>query len=191
MSQETDNIRSFGDGNVYRAPVGTDFPASADTEVDLDDWSDLGLISEDGPQFSFDKEKKDKYAWQSMDPVRTMITKVPKAIKVGLMQTDLQALVTALGGGTVTEDPPGNFTYEPPEASEVDECALMVEGRDGDLVYRFCYRRVQNLGKIEFPWQREDTVTYDAEFQVLQPSGGEKPFFVQSNDDALADLVGS
>lgn len=191
MPTEPEELRVMGDGNVYRAPVGTPFPETWDEEIDLDEWTDLGYVTEEGPRFVFARETKDKFAWQSMDPIRTIVTKLPKSVKFALEQTNFTNLRTALGGGEVTETEEGNFHYEPPEPSDVDEFALIIEGRDGDLVYRVMYRRAQNLGNIEFAFVREDTVDYEIEVKILQPSGGEKPFLIQTNDDALAELLAS
>lgn len=181
MSLESSEVRVFGEGHVYTGAVGTAFPANIGTTIDSTLWLDLGYLSTDGPKFSFGRETKDIEVWQSFDPVRTIVTKVPKTAKFTLMQTNLHTLELALGGGTVTEQVSGKYKYTPPSSGDVDERAIIIEGVDDIYTYRFCFSRGQVASAVEFSFVREDAVKYDIEMKFLQPDTG-NAYEIYTND---------
>lgn len=189
MALDSADIRVIGTGGVYVAPVGTAFPAfTADLSAD-EDFIDLGYLTEDGINFSFGREVNDIYAFQSNDPVRTVQTRQPKTVGFTLMQTGREQFNLALGGGTWTVTgvaPDEVYTYTPPDASDVDERAMIVEIIDGDLKYRWEYERTLNKEGVEFTAVRQDAVTFPIVMSVLTPADGAVPFVFRTNDDASA-----
>jgi hypothetical protein len=186
MANDSTEVRVYGDGGVYVADVGTEFPASISEAIDLDDWTNLGFLTEEGPRFSFGRETTDLLAWQSMDPIRVLTTAAPKTIAFDLMQSNRHTLEMALGGGTITEPSPGEFEFEPADPSDIYERALIVEMVDGAFTYRFCYRKVTQDGAVEFAGVRTDSTNFAVTMKVLAADAGEKPYLVQSDDEALA-----
>jgi hypothetical protein len=183
---DPDEVRVAGSGHVYVAPVGTAFPTSISDPVDTDDWAELGYVTEEGARFSFGRETNDIPAWQSPHPVRVVPTGTPTEVAFDLEQWNTDTIALALGGGTVTEPVAGEFEYEPPAESFIDERALIVEMIDGDVNYRYCFRRAINTGAVEFSFVRADAVTFPITMKVLAAEGDDKPYFVQSDDPALA-----
>lgn len=181
MAEESSEVRVFGDGAVYVGAVGTAFPANIGVAIDDADWLNLGYISEEGPRFSFGRETKDIFVWQSFDPVRSIVTKVPKSAKFDLMQTNLHTVKLALGGGTITNQGGDMFKYTPPTSGDIDERAVIVEGIDGDYTYRFCFARGQIQSAVEFSFVREDNVKFPIDMKFLQPDSG-NPFEIYTND---------
>lgn len=178
-----------GTGAIYRAPVGTDFPASISDAVDEAAWFDLGYASEEGAKFSFARESNKLGAWQSFDPIRTIVTSVPKSIATELLQWNGETLKTALGGGTITEPETGEFEFEPADPGDVDEFALIVEGTDGDKHYRFCYRKSAVEDPVEFDFVRSDAAKLPVKFTVLAADGDAKPYLIQTDDPAFAEFA--
>lgn len=184
MANESDEVRAYGDGSLYVAPVGTAFPADAEEAI-TGDWTQLGFVTDDGVVPEFGQETTDVPAWQSADPVRILLTKKPKKIDFSLLQVNLDTLSLALGGGEVTAAGDG-WKFEPADESFLDQRALILEGIDGDLVYRICYRKAQKEGAVTFPLSRTKASEFKISMRILAPGGGLKPFFILTNDPAFA-----
>jgi len=181
MAFESEEVRAFGTGHVYVADVGTAMPADIGATIPTS-WIDLGYTDEQGPRFNFGRTVNEVPAWQSYDPVRVLITAVPKTVAFDLLQTNKHTLQLALGGGDVTEGAPFEFSYEPPDESFVDERALIITGEDGDYTYRFCFHKVLNQSGVEFPFVRGAPTKLAIEVKVLAAGGGNKPYFIQTDD---------
>lgn len=189
MAFESEEVRAFGTGHVYVADVGTAMPADIGEAISSS-WVDLGYTDEQGPRFSFGRTVNEVPAWQSYDPVRVLIAAVPKTVAFDLLQINQHTLKLALGGGDVTEGSPGEYTYDPPDESFVDERALIITGEDGDYEYRFCFYKVLNQSGVEFPFVRGNPTKLAIEVKVLAAGGGLKPYLIQT-DDPNVSLAGS
>lgn len=190
MSLEGSEVRVAGTGHVYVAPVGTPFPADITvTPSFAAGWRELGYCTEDGARFSFGRDVNSIPAWQSFDPVRKVISALPKTVAFDLLQFNHFTWELALGGGTFTEPSPDKFEYEPPDESFVDERALIVQMSDGDLDYRVCYRRALNENGVDFAFVRADAVTLPITMGIMAADDGAKPFKIQTNDPNFGDLV--
>ena len=185
MALETTEVRAFGSGHVYVSDsnVTPNFPASISTPISrAAGWIDLGYATEEGVKFTFGRDVVEKFAWQSHHPVRVLVDKVPTMAAFSCMQWNRYTAALALGGGTVTEGSPGEYKYEPPDESYVDERALLIEAVDGDYTYRFVYRKTMNQSAVEFSTVRSDTTALLIELKVLAPSGTDKAWFMQTDD---------
>lgn len=170
-----------GTGKIWVGAVGAAEPAGIATTPGAG-WTELGYVSPDGVQFSFDRTVSDIFGWQSRDPLRTIITEEPKTISFSLMQIHEDTWKYAMGGGAVTSDGAAAFIYTPPAAGAVDERALMVEFTDGAKDYRIIYRRTMVNGAVTFSTVREDATVLPIEVRVLAPSAGTAAWVMQTND---------
>lgn len=189
MSLETSEIVVGSFGHVYRAPLGTSFPTNIGTAVNDVNWVELGYLTEEGVRFNFGREVNEFMGWQSYDPLRVLITSVPKEISFDFAQFNANTLMTALGGGSLSESPANNFQYEPPEESYLDQFQLIVAWEDGTLDYRMCFRKVQNMGGVEFALTRDTPIILPVTVKVLAADAGAKPFFLQTTDSNVGDFV--
>lgn len=73
MTLTAANVDAYGTGAVYRAPVGTALPTSADDLINVA-FEDHGYISQDGVAETIDEQTTDVYAWQNVDLVRKLQT---------------------------------------------------------------------------------------------------------------------
>lgn len=189
MSLEADEVAVGATGNIWRGAVGTAFPANISAAVNETLWTDLGYTTEDGCQFTFGREVNPVNAWQSYDPIRLINARIPKSMKHDFLQFNQNTWATAMGGGTWSGTDP-NFEYQPPDESDVDIFAEIIEFRDGDYTYRFCFYRVQNQSGVEFSTTRDNPVTLPVEVVVLSSGqSGVKPFIFQTNDPNLGDVT--
>ena len=188
MSLDAGDIRVAGTAHIFFGALLTPFPAF-DEPPDPTDWDELGYVTTDGVTLGFSREVTEIYAMQSLEPVRVIATKVPKTVGFSMMQEGRSQLILALGGGTFTESgvaPDVVYKFEPPDASVIDERAMIVQMLDGTNEYRWYYKRTQNREGVEHKYVREDAATFPVSMQVLAPTDESKPFYMETNDPAFA-----
>lgn len=186
MPIDSTQVRSFGSGRLWAAPLATALPTAFDS-VPNAAFIDLGYIDEAGPRFSFGRETNEVMVWQSYDPVRVINTRIPKEVTAKLMQTNPVVTALAMGGGDV--DLPvaldtDNARYTLPDEEDVDERALIVDGYDGTIIHRWVFPRVQNLNGVEFAFVRSDATGYELKFKAL--SHATKPFLLTNDASFVA-----
>lgn len=186
MALDSGDIRVAGMAHIYLAPLGTAFPA---WEVPpADPWVELGYVTTDGITATYGREVTEIYAMQAADPVRVISTRTPKTIAFAMMQQGRDQLILALGGGSYALEALETdvFRYTPPDASVIDERAMLLEMIDGTNIYRWEYKRVQNREGVEQTLVREDATTFPVSMQILVPTDGSAPFNMITNDPAYA-----
>jgi hypothetical protein len=164
MALEPTHVVVAGTGAAYVAPEGTALPT--DLTPPLATFEDIGYIDEDGVQFTFSREQEDINAWQSAEPVRVLVTSEPKTIAYNLLEFDRESILLAFRGGSISGVSPP-YTYTPPDAGVSDVRAMVIDGKDGALTFRFCFPRVSLSGDVAFQLVRTDAVKPTLEFSVL------------------------
>lgn len=164
MTLDAANVIVAGTGAVNVAPEGTALPVVLTPLATP--WVDVGYVSEDGAQFTFDRTQEEVNAWQSSTPVRVLVTTEPIAIAFELLQFDRETVVLAFRGGTFT-GAAAPYTYEPPDAGASDVRALVVDAIDGAYTFRFCFPRVSLSEAVDFALVRSDAVRLPLTFAVL------------------------
>ena len=160
---EAANVVVAGTGAVYVAPEGTTLPVDLATPAAA--FVNVGYISEDGATFTVSRDQEDIMAWQSVEPVRVLVTAEPKTIAFELLEFDEESLILAFRGGTIA----GTTikTYTPPDPGTQDVRAMVVDGIDGASTFRFVFPRVQLTGDVEWALVRSDAIRLPLEFSVL------------------------
>jgi hypothetical protein len=189
MAFDAGDIRVAGVANIYLAPLGTAFPAWETPPADP--WMDLGYVTPDGITANYGREVTEIYAMQSADPVRIISTRMPKTIAFSMMQQGRDQLILAMGGGTYATEAALTdvFRYTPPDASVIDERAMLVEMVDGAFTYRWEYKRVMNREGVEEKLLREDSVNFPVTMAILIPADNSAPFNMITNDPAYDPAV--
>lgn len=192
MALTASEVRSFGFGHVYAAPVGSTEPVEIDDAVDTNVWTELGHGSDAGPRFSFGKARTPVSSWQSFpNAVRNLKGAAATTVSYDLLQWNAETIAYALGdSGSWTDSGGGLYTYEPGDPGDVDERAIIVEATDGDCNYRFIFRRTENQANVDFAWTGSALAPLPVVATLLVPDGDEKSYVIQSDDPALA-AVGS
>lgn len=189
MSLEASEVRVAGTGHIWRAPVGTAFPANISTVVDETLYTELGYTSVDGVKFSFGRDVAEVDAWQSRDALRIITKATPRTVEAKFLQMNENTWNTAMGGGTWTTPTPGNYLYQPPAADYEDVFTYIVESHDGALKYRWCFRNVQNISGVDVELKRTDATMLPIVVKVLAADGGLPPYDFQTNDANLGDYA--
>lgn len=171
-------------GEVYAAPLGTALPTTTVGALNAA-FVGLGYTTEDGVSFSVNRTTEDINAWQSFDPIRTLMTSREVQASFGLQQWNEDTVPLAFGGGTVSGTSP-NFKYEPPDPEAgVDERALIIDTVDGTVHTRIIFPRGLVVEAVETQFQRGATAVLPITFKALKPDG-RKLFTIYSDAPGFA-----
>jgi hypothetical protein len=154
-----------GNGHIGTAPEDTPMP-TADL---VDPWIDHGYATEDAVEFTFGKTTDTLKGWQSFDTLRMITTEAPKSVKFTLMQSNVENLLLALGGGTYDELT-GEFT--PADASQLDVRALFIVAHDGQEDWSFWAPRVLLSDNVVIPWKKTAAAEMPLTFSIQAASSG-------------------
>lgn len=190
MAKNAQNVRVALTGSVWYEPnlnaaILTDLsgPPTATAE-------DLGFTTADGVTFKIAKETTDIGGWQTMNPLRRLVTSEPRSASFTLRQLDRTTWLRSMGG-TITELVAGNpatYRWEPNDG-QVVEGMLFIDFVDGSITYRFGFRRAAQSAEVEFSLVRGDAVNVPNEWTALAPTAG-KAFHLDTNDPAFAPTSG-
>lgn len=181
--QDATKVRVALTGHIWVGDESLTIPP--DVETDPTGADDLGYTSEDGVTFTIGREVEDIPGWQSMEPLRRIVTAEPKTAAFTLRQTERATILNSLGG-TITETVAGSglFRWEPDEGN-IPVKVLLIDFIDGDVKYRFGFRRAQQLGEIETNFVRNAAVDWPNEWSCLAGPAGLKAWFIDTNDPAF------
>lgn len=194
LIRDPDETTVGADGYVAIASLTDTMPTDIadcipdeDLAVDLPaGFVDLGLLTDSGPKASFGRTVKDIPAWQSFDPVRSLVTAIPKQIEFDLEQWNDDNLSLGLGGTVITDTATG-VMLEPEDDSFLNYKRLVIYAEDGGKHYAFCFRRTQNVKELTFPFGREDISALPIGMKVLKaPAGEGKAWYMLTDDPAFA-----
>lgn len=178
--QDVTKVRVALTGKVWVADLGATVPADINAAPNAS-WTDLGYTTEDGITFSLEQQTQDIPGWQSLEPLRIIVTAEPKSFAFTLRQLE-KATWTTTFGGSVTGSA-GNWTWSPPSPGVQTQKMYLLEFEDGSLDYRFIYRNCQQQGAREMVFNRSDAVNLPLEYRVLAASPN--AWALQTNDNAF------
>lgn len=131
------NVRAWGTGKVFVAPLGTTMPTDITTALAVA-WKDLGILDQDaGAEWDASEDASDYFGW-GVGRVRTLYSKYKRSLKVTAAETNATVIAllnpshgatTALGVTTFAEKAP---THVPK--------AFVVEETDGTITRRRCIK---------------------------------------------------
>lgn len=177
------NILVGAGGSVFVGPVGAVLPTDLATALDPS-FADLGFISEDGITLSASTDVTDIAAFQSLLPVRKIVTGRNFDLSLTLREWQEQTLLLAFGGGEVSEPSAGIYRYDPPTAGDaLYERAMVVEWRDGAKNYRLVINRGTVSEAVETSITRTSAADLPITFSVLDDDG--ETYYLLSDDPAL------
>ncbi len=142
MALDADNVRVGLNGTVYIAPVGTTAPADL-TAAWGTEWVDLGYLSDDGVEMNYSTDTTDIKAWQSLSPVRKVLTSVDMTLAFTAIELKAAAVTLYFPSASITTSGTGPTvsTLSIPAAPAPDERAIGLEWVDGDITNRLIIPR--------------------------------------------------
>lgn len=159
MPLDRDEVRAGLDGGVYVAPKGSTLPTSATSVLDAA-FVHLGYNNDDGVSIDPSQDREEFTAWQSITPVRRVLTGSQFQLAFTLIQTSLAVLQLAFPGATAVTDT-GMTKIEIPANPGSDERAFVFDWMDGDIHNRIVLEigEVTDIGEIQV--HRGDPVGYE------------------------------
>lgn len=171
MARDPNDIVIAGNGDVNLAPVGTILPTNADDALDAA-FSALGYVSEDGVTFSPNTSTEGIPAWQSLVPVRTVVTDSDFQLSFELMEWTENTLIAAFGGGLYTDNGDGTWDFQFPLPEEIGEFAMVIDALDGPRKYRLVFERVQLESTGDVTFQSSDDAGLPTVMRALAGANG-------------------
>lgn len=141
MAFNADGVRVALDGNIFFAPKGSTAPVDLVTAWDPA-WIDMGYLSDDGVEMTYSTETQDIPVWQSLSPVRKILTGVDMTLAFTGMEMKKDVITLYFPSATITTNT-GVHTLAIPSAPEPDERALGFEWTDGAVINRLVVPRCE------------------------------------------------
>lgn len=140
MANDADNVRVGLNGSVYIAPKGTTAPTDLDTAWPAG-WVDLGYLSDDGVEMNYSTNTEDINAWQSLSPVRKVLTGVDMTLGFTAIELKTSTVTLYFPSATMTDVSGTVHKLAIPAAPAPDERAIGLEWIDGTIKNRLIIAR--------------------------------------------------
>lgn len=183
MPLDRDEVRAGLDGAVHVAPKGTALPTTPTAALDAA-FINLGYTNDDGVSIDPSRDFEEFTAWQSVTPVRRVLTGSQFQTSFTLIQTNTDIVELAFPGA-VMQTAAGVNRLEIPANPASDERVFIFDWKDGDINNRIILEiaEVTDIGEIQV--HRSDPVSY--EFTVdSYPNASNILAVWLSDDPALA-----
>lgn len=191
MSNNASQIVVGSGGSVHIAPasLGPALPTSVFQA--LGGYAEMGFISEDGISASFGVEVADIEAFQSLLPVRRVVTGRTAEISFTMRQWNAATFAVALGGGSYELTPSGDYRFNPPaDGDALQELTAVISWQDGDKRYRLVVPRSVVVESVETSIVRDAASDLPVTLSVLGTEGQDSWYMI-TNDPAFDTGLGS
>lgn len=177
---------------IYLAPPGTPGPESVTADWTAP-WKVLGYLSDDGPTIGQSTDSEDITPWQSMVPIRQVITSRQVTLQFVLWQLNPDTL--ALYFGTDAPEPAADGSVDMQVRTDAPQrlYAVGVDAADGDRVLRIVFPRANLTDAGDMQIQRGAAVPLDVTLSALDYGGvladvklGQNPAFAAAPPETLS-----
>ncbi|MFJ3794933.1 hypothetical protein ACIPSJ_01455 [Streptomyces sp. NPDC090088] len=185
MALDADNVRAALGGKILMAPKGSTAPADLVTPWDAA-WVDLGYMSDDGVSMDYSTDVEDINAWQSLSPVRRILTSVDMTLGFTAIELKSKTITAYFPGSTISEVTPGTvYRLDIPAAPGPQEAAFGLEWVDGDIINRLVIPRGEITDRGTITLGRSSAVGLEMTVSAYASSAPEIATWL-SNDPAWA-----
>lgn len=182
MALDADNVRVGLNGNVYIAPLGTTAPTDLTTAWGAG-WSDLGYLSDDGVEMNYSTDSEDITAWQSLSPIRKVLTSVDMTLQFTALELKTMTVTLYFPSATMTDISGTVHSLAIPAAPSRDERAIGLEWVDGSVTNRLVIPRGEVTDRDSITVGRSDAVGLNMTVSAYATSAPEIATWL-SNDPA-------
>lgn len=164
MAKDSTQVLSAdADCELYLAAAETTLPSTATAALAVG-FSSIGYL-QDPPDFSVDRPTKDIEAWNSDDPIRTLIEKSNLEVTLKAQQTNNLSHELYWGLGTWVDDGGTGAVWTPSSGDVIK--AMVLEITDGARQVRYAFSRVSvsKVGKLNLA--RAEAVSYEITLKRL------------------------
>lgn len=183
MANDADNVRAGLDGSIYVAPIGSTAPTDLTTAWDTA-WVELGFLTEDGVEMNYSTDVEDINAWQSLSPVRRILTGVDMTMGFTAIELKADSIKLYFPDSTLSTTA-GVHKLDIPSSPAPAEMALGLEWRDGVITNRLIVPRGEVTERGAISLQRGAAVGLEMTYSAYASSAPELATWL-SNDPAWA-----
>lgn len=182
MALNADNVRVGLNGNIYMAVKGSTAPTDLTTAWDAA-WLDLGFMSDDGVSLEYSTDVEDINAWQSLSPVRRVLTSVDMTIGFTAIELKTRTVTAYFPGATMTDVSGTVHKLSIPSAPGPQEFAFGLEWVDGSVINRLVIPRGEITDRGAITVGRSEAVALEMTVSAYATSAPEIATWL-SNDPA-------
>jgi hypothetical protein len=155
---------------IYLAPAGT--PPPDDTEDDWEDpWRILGYLSDDGPTVGSSTDSEDITPWQSVVPLRSVITGRQITLQFVLWQLNAVTLALYFDAEEPTPDADGAIDMELRTDAPQRIHAIGIDSADAERTFRIAFSRASLSAAGDMQLTRGAAVPLDVTLSALDDAG--------------------
>jgi hypothetical protein len=155
---------------IYLAPAGTAPPD--DTEDDWEDpWRILGYLSDDGPTVGQSVDQEDLTPWQSVVPIRSVVTGRAVTLQFVLWQLNGDTIALYFDADPAAEDSDGLLEMKLRSDTPQHLYAVGIDSRDAERVLRIVFGRASLSDAGDMQITRGATVPLDCTLSALDDAG--------------------
>ena len=155
---------------IYLAELGTALPAKASSEWPSG-WELLGYISEDGPTVGQATTSEALTPWQSVAPLKNVITAREVTMQFVLWQLNPATLALYFDADVPTPGSDGEIDLEVRTDTSGHLYMVGIDSRDGDRVLRVIFLRSNLSDAGDMPISRGAVVPLDVTLSALETNG--------------------
>lgn len=185
MALSSAEVRVAGTGHIFKAPLGTTTPTTSTATLDAG-FVELGYAT-NGFTLTQALATTQVTAWQTLDPIRTIVTGLVRTFGFELQQTNTETLALAWGGATIATGTGGTGAYSLtiPDPNQIATGIYIIDWADGDTSQRIVIRNGQLMSLPTVTFGRSDSVSYAFTVQANAAAGGDS-VSVYGVDDAVS-----
>jgi hypothetical protein len=155
---------------IYLAPAGTEIPENTWDEWE-DPWKVLGYLSDDGPTVGQSVDQTDITPWQSVVPIRSVITGRAVTLQFVLWQLNGDTIALYFDADPTAEDTDGLLTMKLRSDTPQHLYAVGIDSRDAERVLRIGFGRASLSDAGDMQITRGATVPLDVTLSALDDAG--------------------
>jgi hypothetical protein len=160
---------------IYATTAGTAIPAIgadlADPRADWTGWDCLGYLSDDGPTVGQSTDSTDITPWQSVVPIRSVITSRGVTIQFVMWQLDAVTLGLYFDVDRPEPETDGSLDFDVRSDSPQHLYSVGIDARDGDRVFRLGFYRASLSAAGDMQIQRGAAIPLDVTLSALDDGG--------------------
>jgi hypothetical protein len=173
---------------LYIAPAGTAGPA--DTTADwMSPWAVLGYLSDDGPTVAQSTDSEDITPWQSVVPIRTVLTSRGVTVQFTMWQLNAATLALYFDVDVPTPGSDGEVEMEVRTDSPQHIYAVGIDSADADRALRIIFPRASLSDAGDMQLQRGAAVPLDVTLSALDDGGTLAKVLLGPTESATTALV--
>jgi hypothetical protein len=155
---------------IYLAPAGTEPPDATDDDWE-DPWRILGYLSDDGPTVGSSTDTEDITPWQSVVPIRSVITGRSVTLQFVLWQLNRMTLGLYFDMEEPAAAADGSINMELRSDSPQRLHAVGIDSADAERVLRITFGRASLTGAGDMQITRGAAVPLDCTLSALDDGG--------------------